>query len=99
MSCKRRPNLTEPVTRAANKTNPLGDCFVIVNPAGLWWTGADWSRDRSAARRFGDEPDPHRDAQEELDRLRATGYRCWLLYLTAQQSQVFFRCALVKGAG
>jgi len=59
-------------------SNPLGDAYALLNPAGLVWTGANWSADFTAARRYEDGPDIYAQA---LAACAEVGGGCFPLYL------------------
>lgn len=73
---------------------PFGDCFVLANARGEWWTGEGWARDLRLARRYDQEPDPHGQARLAAARVRAaTGAACIRYYLGADQARRLFRGA------
>lgn len=74
---------------AAKKTDRLGDAFVIVNHAGLFWNGRRFGEDRAAAALFDEPPDPYAAAARVIRRLRGRGVVCWPLYLTRPQLAAF----------
>lgn len=69
-----------------------GDCFILGNQRGEWWTGAGWSADVAASQRFNEEPDPDRAARNVAASIQAqTGLSCWPFYISADQASTFFR--------
>jgi hypothetical protein len=74
---------------AAKKTDRLGDAFVIVSAAGLFWNGRRFADDRAAAALFDEPPDPYAQAAAVIKRLRGRGVVCWPLYLTRPQLAAF----------
>ncbi len=70
----------------------LGDCFVLLNSTGQWWTGDGWSAKMKEAQRFTDEPDPDRQARQAAAAIEArTAIRCHLVYVSRHQARTFFR--------
>jgi hypothetical protein len=66
-------------------------CFVVRNSRREWWTGGGWSREAVEARRYPDQPDPHRQAREaaaEVEEL--TGTACDVYLIPADQARAFF---------
>jgi hypothetical protein len=84
---------------SVGKGKPVGDCFLICNLEGKWWTGSTWSAYRKEAARFQAEPDPARAAYDQLDTLLAKGERCCVLYLPSHLLRLFFAGNGLSGVG
>lgn len=66
------------------KARPVceGECFVVMNGAGEYWTGRAWSPRWQDARPFDGPGDPFADCQAAADRLgRQGGLGCCVAYL------------------
>jgi hypothetical protein len=59
----------------------VGDFFVLQNLQGWFWTGSNFSPAFDDAERFGEEPDPYRDAELKRNWLEGLGHKVHVLYV------------------